>query len=339
MGADTAAAELPSNLTEYVVTRWYRAPEIMLSSQEYSKAIGTYFSFLFIFYFPLWFANVSAFLFLFLPQSLTLPPSLLPSLLSLDVWASGCIFGEMLGRKPMFPGNDYIHQLKLITRTVGTPTSEADLWFVKNPKAKVFMLSLPPSLPQDLSKRFPDVSPDALDLMSKMLQLDYKKRISVDAALEHPFFSSVREQAMEYVCPTAVPWGDVEKCRLTRSNLQRVILEDVCTFHPAAQGYLNMHRAQAMMIRGRGGGGRRRRRRDGRGGACAAADRISTSHTSSSSSTDGGGGGEQQRQQQQQQQQLTKYCEQQGREGGGGGGGGRGRADGVGGGLAGDGEE
>jgi len=257
MGADTSAAELPSNLTEYVVTRWYRAPEIMLSSQEYSKAIGTYFSFLFIFYFPLWFANVSAFLFLFLPQSLTLPPSLLPSLLSLDVWASGCIFGEMLGRKPMFPGNDYIHQLKLITRTVGTPTSEADLWFVKNPKAKVFMLSLPPSLPQDLSKRFPDVSPDALDLMSKMLQLDYKKRISVDAALEHPFFSSVREQAMEYVCPTAVPWGDVEKCRLTRSNLQRVILEDVCTFHPAAQGYLNMHRAQAMMMRGRGGGGSR----------------------------------------------------------------------------------
>ena len=47
MGADTAAAELPSNLTEYVVTRWYRAPEIMLSSQEYSKAIGTYIYLLF----------------------------------------------------------------------------------------------------------------------------------------------------------------------------------------------------------------------------------------------------------------------------------------------------
>jgi serine/threonine protein kinase len=59
MSAD-AGADLPSNLTEYVVTRWYRAPEIMLSSQEYSKAV--------------------------------------------DMWAVGCIFGEMLGRKPMFPG-------------------------------------------------------------------------------------------------------------------------------------------------------------------------------------------------------------------------------------------
>jgi mitogen-activated protein kinase 1/3 len=25
------------NLTEYVVTRWYRAPEVILSASEYSK--------------------------------------------------------------------------------------------------------------------------------------------------------------------------------------------------------------------------------------------------------------------------------------------------------------
>ena len=50
----------PSDLTEYVVTRWYRAPEIMLSCQDYTTAI--------------------------------------------DVWSVGCIFGEMLGRKPLFPG-------------------------------------------------------------------------------------------------------------------------------------------------------------------------------------------------------------------------------------------
>ncbi|CAN0051556.1 unnamed protein product, partial [Choristocarpus tenellus] len=77
------------DLTEYVVTRWYRAPEIMLSVQNYNEAI--------------------------------------------DVWSVGCIFGEMLGRKPLFNGNDYIHQLKLITKLIGKP-SEADLWFVTNPR-------------------------------------------------------------------------------------------------------------------------------------------------------------------------------------------------------------
>jgi serine/threonine protein kinase len=30
---------IQQDLTEYVVTRWYRAPEIMLACQEYSKAV------------------------------------------------------------------------------------------------------------------------------------------------------------------------------------------------------------------------------------------------------------------------------------------------------------
>ena len=54
-------------LTEYVVTRWYRAPEIMLACHEYS--------------FPI------------------------------DVWSIGCIFAELILRKPLFPGDDYIDQV------------------------------------------------------------------------------------------------------------------------------------------------------------------------------------------------------------------------------------
>lgn len=54
-------------LTEYVVTRWYRAPEIMLACHEYSKPV--------------------------------------------DVWSVGCIFAELIKRKPYFPGDDYIDQV------------------------------------------------------------------------------------------------------------------------------------------------------------------------------------------------------------------------------------
>ena len=57
-------------LTEYVVTRWYRAPEIMLACHEYSKPI--------------------------------------------DVWSVGCIFAELILRKPYFPGDDYIDQVCVI---------------------------------------------------------------------------------------------------------------------------------------------------------------------------------------------------------------------------------
>ena len=58
-------------LTEYVVTRWYRAPEIMLACHEYSKPI--------------------------------------------DIWSVGCIFAELIQRKPYFPGDDYIDQVRCIT--------------------------------------------------------------------------------------------------------------------------------------------------------------------------------------------------------------------------------
>jgi len=38
-GLGTPESQNPPDLTEYVVTRWYRAPEIMLACQEYTKAI------------------------------------------------------------------------------------------------------------------------------------------------------------------------------------------------------------------------------------------------------------------------------------------------------------
>ena len=50
--------------TEYISTRWYRAPEVILNATHYTKA--------------------------------------------LDVWSIGCIFAELLGRAPLFPGDDYL---------------------------------------------------------------------------------------------------------------------------------------------------------------------------------------------------------------------------------------
>merc|ERR1712070_228891 len=100
----------------------------------------------------------------------------------IDVWSIGCIFGEMLGRKAMFPGTDYIHQLKLIMNRLGTP-SEADLWFVKNQKARNFVLGLPHYEPQNLSKLYPQASAQAIDLLQQILVVDPSKRITVDDAL------------------------------------------------------------------------------------------------------------------------------------------------------------
>ena len=49
-------------MTDYVATRWYRAPELLLSWREYSTTV--------------------------------------------DVWSVGCIFAELMRRKPFLPGSD-----------------------------------------------------------------------------------------------------------------------------------------------------------------------------------------------------------------------------------------
>ncbi|KAG6580080.1 CMGC/MAPK protein kinase [Phytophthora cinnamomi] len=171
---------MDSGLTEYVVTRWYRAPELLLSS-KYDK--------------------------------------------QMDVWAIGCILAEMLGRRPLFPGHDYLHQLKIIMDVVGSP-SEDSLDFITNPKAKRFILRQPKKPKVPLSSVYPRATPQCLDLLEKMLVFDPRKRITISEALEHPYLSLVRDRSLEKTCPTPFDFA-FENSDLTKQKLQELIFEDV----------------------------------------------------------------------------------------------------------------
>ena len=50
------------NMTDYVATRWYRAPELLLSMREYNESV--------------------------------------------DVWSVGCIFAELIRKRPFLPGTN-----------------------------------------------------------------------------------------------------------------------------------------------------------------------------------------------------------------------------------------
>jgi mitogen-activated protein kinase 1/3 len=51
---------------------------------------------------------------------------------------------ELLGRRPLLPGKDYVDQLKLIIKTLGPP-SEDDLTFISSHKARAYIRALPPA--------------------------------------------------------------------------------------------------------------------------------------------------------------------------------------------------
>lgn len=156
---------------------------------------------------------------------------------SIDMWSVGCIFGEMLQRKPLFCGKDYIDQLKLIFALLGTPSTphqggggDDSLHFVSSPKAKQWIQSLPLQAPVPLGDHFGECgpaarSPQALDLLARMLVFDPRKRISVAAALRHPYLAHLHDDALEPVAE-AVLAPDAAEDTAGEDELRRMLLAE-----------------------------------------------------------------------------------------------------------------
>lgn len=190
------------HLTEYVVTRWYRAPEIMLSCKTYTYGV--------------------------------------------DVWSTGCILGELLLRKPLFPGEDYIHQLQIINEYLGSP-KEQDLHFVSSEKAKRFMRSLPNSPGVPMKKLFPEASPLALDLLGKMIVFDPAKRISVDEALAHPYLANFNTaDTPNPTCDSLFEFKH-EHIKLDATMLRELMWEEMSHYHPDAEPEFQARRKNDQM--------------------------------------------------------------------------------------------
>lgn len=158
------------------------------------------------------------------------------------MWSVGCIFGEMLQRKPLFCGKDYIDQLKLIFALLGTPPPPPSggargpsaggggsdpLHFVSSPKAKQWIQSLPPQAPLSLADHFGAAacSPEALDLLSKMLVIDPTQRLSVAAALKHPYVGHLHDEALEPVADRVFV-ADPQEDTASEAELRRMLLAE-----------------------------------------------------------------------------------------------------------------
>jgi len=91
----------------------------------------------------------------------------------------------MLCKRPLFPGDSEIDQLFRIFRTLGTPTE--DVW-----RGCTSLPDYKPNFPkwkkQELTKVIPNVEPQAIDLLAKMLAYEPHQRISAKEALNLPYF-------------------------------------------------------------------------------------------------------------------------------------------------------
>ena len=198
-------------MTRHVQTRWYRAPELPLYNDgRYSPHI--------------------------------------------DTWSLGCCFAEMLDmqaatrpgleaateRRPLFPGGACFpmsrtskegkkDQLQVIFENMGRP-EPAVVARLRSPEARAMVAATfaemdrkpVPFVP--LKDRYPSASPEAIDLLKRMLSFLDEARLTLDEALEHPFLRPVKRPPPAFFPPPGAP---LHFGTISAENVRTLIVEEI----------------------------------------------------------------------------------------------------------------
>ncbi|KAK2121931.1 Mitogen-activated protein kinase 12 [Saguinus oedipus] len=195
------ARQADSEMTGYVVTRWYRAPEVILNWMRYTQTVD------------IWsvgciMAEMITGKTLFKGSDRILQQQGSTGqvgMTSAQVEGIGGAGGE--GPNLWHPScapdlSTDLDQLKEIMKVTGTPPAEF-VQRLQSDEAKNYMKGLPELEKKDFASILTNASPLAVNLLEKMLVLDAEQRVTAAEALAHPYFESLHDtedepQAQKY---------------------------------------------------------------------------------------------------------------------------------------------
>eukprot|EP00758_Cryptobia_borreli_P001739 Tbor_TRINITY_DN2491_c0_g1::TRINITY_DN2491_c0_g1_i1::g.2576::m.2576/K19603/MAPK15; mitogen-activated protein kinase 15 len=169
-------------LTDYIATRWYRAPEILLGSTKYTKGV--------------------------------------------DMWSVGCILGELILEKPIFPGSSTMNQLERIVAVIGKPTPQ-DIASVNSQYAETMLESLTRVTPKLWQELCPKATPQAIDLMVKLMKFNPSERLSAKEALSHPYVEGFHNPKEEPEAPEPITISLPDDTRFTVSEYREKLYTEI----------------------------------------------------------------------------------------------------------------
>jgi len=188
-------------MTKHVVTRWYRAPELILLQRNYTHAID------------IWSVGC-----------------IFAELIQMET--SGV---RVVDRGPLFPGSSCYplspdrkshrgrqahDQLTVIFDILGTPPSD-DIAQLEPGEGKRYLEGLEHRTGSGLVKKYPFAEAKALRLLDCMLQFSPKKRITVSGALEHEIFAGIRDASQETTASESVALGFDKEVNMQETRLRQ----------------------------------------------------------------------------------------------------------------------
>lgn len=211
--------KLSRNLTKHVVTRWYRAPELILLQENYTEAID------------IWSVGC-----------------IYSELLGMLAGAT------REDRGPLFPGTscfplspDHKHrtdfkyhtkgkgdQLNKIFNLIGTPT-EAEIEELLHRDTKTYIRHFKEREGEGFESHFPLAPPESRDLLQKMLKFSMRARISTTDALDHVLFADIRERETELTAPGVIRL-DFDTGDLDETALRIHFSKEIQVYHPEWTG-------------------------------------------------------------------------------------------------------
>lgn len=212
--------ERPAELTDYVATRWYRSPELLLGSTRYGFEV--------------------------------------------DIWAIGCIMGELLDGAALFPGESDIDQLYVIQTVLGPLTEEQREAFLSCDLYTGVQL---PEVEEDavvgLEAKYErklgggETAIAAAEFMNGVLAIDSNVRLTAEHCTDHPFFDDVdqpsldRQQLQRQQTPRRQHQRGRNQLQPAQSTDNRI---QTRLRQPSADGQLYLERGANNIVHQRGGG-------------------------------------------------------------------------------------
>lgn len=208
-------------LTGHVVTRWYRAPELILLQENYTEQID------------MWSLGcIFAELLGMIRENFPNPKERCPLF-------QGSTCYPLSPHKEHDKEYQYYYnkqsrdQLNVIFNILGTPAEDVIAKLDKS-DAKRYVRCFRPRDRMNFAEmqRFSGSCLDALDLLGKMLVIDADNRINVDEALTHPLFKDVYSPDKIKTADEKIILDFERDRELEEPKLRRCFLKEIRKFHP-----------------------------------------------------------------------------------------------------------